>query len=282
MPQALTNTNISATYKGVLHCNGTTIPVTGQEIVSDGTGVVSALRVGRLNQGATVSGALSATDVYAGQLRMPTVDNNIVNQVVCRGTVPGTLVLKNIADLITGNDEDNTTASLPDGVYYNPKITVRDGVIVGIENKPAVNMLTATETLINSGVLPAAQGGNYTVNWSNKPGYTADVRYAIITVKLSIASTYLIFNNKLSKDGEVIGETIISTNITSIEEYLDDNIYTYTDQQIVRLPAINPINSQRPDSSFNYTSTILRRNNKTFSGRSNNHSVLVTLNGWII
>ena len=282
MPQALTNTNISATYKGVLHTNGTSLPTTGQEIVSDGTGFVSALSVGRLNQGATVSGALSATDVYAGQLRMPKT-NGSVGQVVSL-TSAGVLGLQSLSELITGGSAPNLTT----GVYYNPKITVQDGVIINIESRPAVEMLATPQVLIpstayNAGVSPSP----FIINWSTansipRPGYTADARYAIITVRLAIRSNWISFSNSLSMDGEIIGSTIIATNITSDYKLLDENVYSYMNQLIVKLPAVSTVTSARPDSSFVYTSTIQANNEDDLERRGvNNHSVEVKLNGWI-
>ena len=284
MPQALTNTNISATYKGVLHTNGTSLPTTGQEIVSDGTGFVSALSVGRLNQGATVSGALSATDVYAGQLKMPNT-NGSVGQVVSL-TSAGVLGLKSLSELITGE----SAPVLSNGVYYNPKITVLDNVIVNIESRPAVEMLATPQVLIpstvyNAGVSPSP----FIINWSTansipRPGYTADARYAIITVRLAIRSIWISFSNSLSMDGEIIGDTIIAQNITSDYRLLDENVYSYTNQLIVKLPAVNILTAQRPNSTFLYSSTVQSYNNTDLrtSGRGpNNHSVDVKLNGWI-
>jgi hypothetical protein len=83
-------------------------------------------------------------------------------------------------------------------------------------------------------------------------------------------------------DGEIIGSTIIATNITSDYKLLDENVYSYMNQLIVKLPAVSTVTSARPDSSFVYTSTIQANNEDDLERRGvNNHSVEVKLNGWI-
>lgn len=59
MPNRLTNTNISDTYKGLLHSFGIPLPATGQVDMYDGVGTKSALKLGAECNGATVCGTLT-------------------------------------------------------------------------------------------------------------------------------------------------------------------------------------------------------------------------------
>lgn len=216
MPNALTNTNISATYNGVLHADGTTIPPTGQQAVYDGVGVQSSLSIGRTNQGASVTGSLSATDLYAGQLRMPRIDGT-PNQVVTR-TGTGTLELKSLSELIGGS-------AITDGIYTNPKITVSGGVITTIVSRPTINLLTTPVSLISTGrqsindyiwyTYGPAPGSdqdiipNTNVDWTSLQGYDADAKYVLLNTKLFLQSNggdyvvYLVMDGKTIATGEV-------------------------------------------------------------------------------
>ena len=61
MPNALTDTNISTTYAGVLHAQGEPIPPTGLKVVYDGVGNKSSLSVGREGEGIRVTGTIIAS-----------------------------------------------------------------------------------------------------------------------------------------------------------------------------------------------------------------------------
>ena len=75
MPISLTDQDISATYKGLIHSQGVPIPSTGQVRLYDGEGTATALSLGANSNGATIQGALTAT----GSLSTPnlTVTTNI-------------------------------------------------------------------------------------------------------------------------------------------------------------------------------------------------------------
>lgn len=252
MPNALTNTNISATYKGVLHANGEPIPNIGLKPVYDGTGVQSALSVGRTNQGASVTGLLSANDVQAGELRMPNRDNGVQFQVVAR-TSPGILELKSLSDLNGGG--------LLDGTYTNPKITVSGGVITNIVSRPTILLLTNSSGItepvplitrewyqnmnpfldnyyINEQyIYPSHEKtiiGNTTINWTSLSGYNADVRYALVTTKLKIQSNgadYFVelkMDNKIISSGEVREDDAYGRGVDTVCD---------TNQQIIQIPA---------------------------------------------
>lgn len=66
MPNALTDTNISTTYAGVLHAQGEPIPATGLKVVYDGIGNKSSLSVGREGQGIRVTGTIIADSIAVG------------------------------------------------------------------------------------------------------------------------------------------------------------------------------------------------------------------------
>jgi hypothetical protein len=57
--------NISNTYQGLLHAQGETIPAVGQIVVTDGSGVPSALSIGRQDAGVTITGSSIIEDIYS-------------------------------------------------------------------------------------------------------------------------------------------------------------------------------------------------------------------------
>ena len=281
MPNALTNTNISATYKGVLHADGEPIPASGLKPVYDGTGVQSALSVGRSNQGATVSGYLSSNDLRAGQLKMPNEDKGIENQVVAR-TTSGVLELKSLSDIIGGS-------TIANGVYDNPRITVSGNVITKIESRPTIQLLAAPVNLIPyADKLATTFTEPFNINWrldSNgipRNGYYADAptntispRYAIISVKMYIESNSRNFYTELLKDSIQIAQATIGANDTDFYERLDRNKYVYISQAIVSIPE-SKVSLFEYKSVYTPTST-----GNTFASRQNISGRSVTLDGWV-
>lgn len=59
----LTNTNISETYRGILHFRGEQLPATGQVDVYDGIGNKTSIKIGRACNGVTVCGPLTCDEV---------------------------------------------------------------------------------------------------------------------------------------------------------------------------------------------------------------------------
>ena len=276
MPNALTNTNISATYKGVLHANGEPIPDVGLKPVYDGTGVQSALSIGRADQGATVTGFLSSNDLRAGQLKMPNVDRGIVNHVVAR-TTAGVLELKALSEIIGAS-------TIADGVYDNPRITVVGNVITKIESRPTIQLLTTPVNLISYvGNKPATTfTESFTIEWKLKNGYYADAptntispRYAIITVKMYIESNSRNFTTEMLKDSIQIAQATIGANDTDYQERLDRNKYVYVSQVIVNIPQ-NEVSLFEYKSLYNQTTT-----GDKFPSRQNISGRSVTLDGWV-
>jgi hypothetical protein len=271
MPNALTNTNISATYKGVLHADGEPIPDLGLKPVYDGTGVQSALSIARSNQGATVSGLLSTNDLRVGQLKMPNIDGS-ENQVVAR-TSTGVLELKSLSDIIGGS-------TITPGVYDNPRITVgAGGVITKIESRPTIQLLGTRVNLIPYADYDAVDFTNiFNINWVNQTGYYADAptntispRYAIITVKMYLESLAANFDTRLTIDDVEIAQGAIGNNDTDNYVYLDRNKYIYMDQVIVNIPS-----SKTSIFKFIRNLTLVRIN-----GRYNKCGFGVTLDGWV-
>jgi hypothetical protein len=133
----LTNTNISDTYLGVLHARGVPLSATGQTKIHDGSGQVSALSLGREERGASITGNLTCnstitgSNVIANQLAMPRIDTGVNNHIVIRSGT-GTLALAGFSDVF------NAVYSLPNGTYVNPRITVANGLITGIESRGTV------------------------------------------------------------------------------------------------------------------------------------------------
>lgn len=70
----LTDQNISNTYTGILHAQGTILPSSGQVLIYDGDGNSSALRLGRAGFGATISGGLSCNVLSASGIQYPITD----------------------------------------------------------------------------------------------------------------------------------------------------------------------------------------------------------------
>lgn len=65
MPISLTDQDISATYKGLIHAQGLPIPSIGQTRLYDGNGSATAISIGAGNNGATVRGTLTVTDLMS-------------------------------------------------------------------------------------------------------------------------------------------------------------------------------------------------------------------------
>jgi hypothetical protein len=285
MPNALTNTNISATYNGVLHTDGTTIPPTGQQSVYDGAGAQSSLSIGRTNQGASVTGSLSATDLYAGQLRMPRLDGT-PNQVVTR-TGTGILELKSLSELIGGT-------VLTDNVYYNPKITVSGGVITALESRPTISLFDTQVEVFNysSDIINiiGSSGTNTpvtftiattTINWNsitsiiNGITYTSipdGVKYVIVSTDLFTQSNGSDYSLSYSIDGLVVarGES------REHWEFLGVDTMINTNQQFIKIP-INKV------SSTDFTVTKLPGSTAAKVGVEslNKASLKVSVVGWI-
>lgn len=134
----LTNTYISDTYLGILHAE-TQLPASGQAGIYDGNGTQSALYVGALNNGATISGLLKAAE-----FTYPTTDGASNDIVVTDGAK--NLSLKSLTEIIAslGGSSEIT------GTYTNPRITLNNGVITGIVNVVTGGMRAITSVGANN------------------------------------------------------------------------------------------------------------------------------------
>jgi hypothetical protein len=70
MPLSLTDQDISATYKGLIHSQGTSLPITGQVRLHDGDGTPTSLYIGANGNGAAIQGNLNVI----GTLSAPNLD----------------------------------------------------------------------------------------------------------------------------------------------------------------------------------------------------------------
>jgi hypothetical protein len=70
MPSNLGPTNISETFNGLLHAFGSPIPLVGQQLIYDGYGTPSALRLGANCNGATICGTLSCDNIVSSGINL--------------------------------------------------------------------------------------------------------------------------------------------------------------------------------------------------------------------
>lgn len=70
MPSNLGPTNISETFNGLLHAFGSPIPLVGQQLIYDGYGTPSALRLGANCNGATICGTLSCDNIVSNSINL--------------------------------------------------------------------------------------------------------------------------------------------------------------------------------------------------------------------
>jgi hypothetical protein len=70
MPSNLGPTNISETFNGLLHAFGSPIPLVGQQLIYDGYGTPSALRLGANCNGATICGTLSCDNITSNSINL--------------------------------------------------------------------------------------------------------------------------------------------------------------------------------------------------------------------
>lgn len=61
---ALTDTDISKTYVGILHAKGTPLPSTGQQDIYDGAGNSTSLKIGCAGQGVTITGGITTNNSF--------------------------------------------------------------------------------------------------------------------------------------------------------------------------------------------------------------------------
>jgi hypothetical protein len=275
----LTNTNISDTYLGVLHARGVPLSATGQTKIHDGSGEVSALALGRQNNGVSVTGVLSGSSIVKGnslvanELTMPRIDTLNNNDIVIRSGT-GTLALSGFSNVF-----NSVFSSYPDGVYVNPKITVANGLITNIESSPSVVLLTTPITLFDYQNNPTI---NYLLNtysthtipgvfnWSANNTANPPPRYAIIKTKLVMESRAADFQVTATLDGKEIayGRVREDRNDLGVDTMVDTNTQFFI---LTGSPTL---------VSSNFLMTLQKLDGST-QGNYNEARLTVTLDGWV-
>jgi hypothetical protein len=288
----LTNTNISDTYLGVLHARGVPLSATGQTKIHDGSGEISALSIGRQNNGVSVTGVLSSNAIVKGNslvandLTMPRIDTGNNGDIVIRSGA-GTLALSGFSNVF-----NSVFSSYPDGVYVNPKITVSNGLITNIESKPSVVMLSASNILYYYGNNPSIfnylntlgdnqtrQIGNspLTINWSLSNTENPPPRYAIVNVQLFLQSNGADYAIECLLDGKRVGYGQVREH----RGYLGVDTVQNDNQQILILP-INPSTGALNASTLNVQLTRLPGTSANGLEDGLNYSVItISLDGWV-
>ena len=282
----LTNTNISDTYLGVLHARGVPLSATGQTKIHDGSGEISALSLGRQNNGVSVTGVLSSNAIVKGNslvandLTMPRIDTGNNGDIVIRSGA-GTLALSGFSNVF-----NSVYGSYPDGVYVNPKITVANGLITNIESSPSVVLIPTPSALftyendppINTILNGLNQGGTYfitsTFNWGTFNAAAPPPRYAIIKTNLILESRAADFTIDVYLDGKWIayGRVREDRNDLGVDTMVDSN------QQFCILPLTNTPTPVLASSDFQFKVTKL---DGSTQGNFNGASLYVTLEGWV-
>lgn len=278
----LTNTNISDTYLGVLHARGVPLSATGQTKIHDGSGEVSALALGRQNNGASVTGLLSGNTIIKGnslvanELTMPRIDTGGSNDIVVRSSA-GTLSLSGFSNVFNA-----VYSSYPDGVYVNPKITVANGLITNIESSPSVVLLPTPISLfsyqnnpsINNILNGLGEGGTYTssavFNWGLYNVVTPPPRYAIIKTRLVMESRASDF----TVTGLLAGKEIAYGRVREDRNDLGVDTMVDTNTQFFIL-------SSTPSLAVSTFEMKITRLDGSTQGNYNEATLDVTLDGWV-
>ena len=161
MAADLTNINISDSYKGLLHANGSALPPLAiQQPLYDGSGQVSSLSLGVAGAGASVSGPLSISgQLSAGSFTYPL--SSSTNGYVLTQVNSTTIALTSISDIL----RSAPSSYIADGTYTNVQnITVKNGLITSVQSTTAVRTFFCDLETFNATVLSAAAGTTITEN----------------------------------------------------------------------------------------------------------------------
>ena len=155
MAADLTNINISDSYKGLLHANGSALPPLAiQQPLYDGSGQVSSLSLGVAGAGASVSGPLSISgQLSAGSFTYPL--SSSTNGYVLTQVNSTTIALTSISDIL----KSASSSYIADGTYTNVQnITVKNGLITSVQTTTAVRTFFCDLETFNATALSAASG----------------------------------------------------------------------------------------------------------------------------
>ena len=186
MPTSLENTNISVTYKSLLHTEEVYLPTNGQTLVYDGIGNPSSLSIGSSGQGIEVSGGILADSLTlrGGELGIsPELSKRIVDLIYPIGSIyfsiegddPNTKFLdtgwvqisqgRYIAGVGQGTDENGDTATIIAGSgegEYNHTLSAN-------EIPSHTHTIKTDEAIFSTLDNPLDETGNY-IQVSSEPG----------------------------------------------------------------------------------------------------------------
>lgn len=157
MPASLDNTNISDTFRGLLHAQGTQLPSSGQVAITDGFGQETSLSLGVSGQGARVTGTLTCDAIESNSIQSnaitcdgPATASNTPKAWVLFSGTDGTIVSQyNVSSVVktggaTGDYTITFTSPLSSGnyvasptIYYNN--TTPYIVCAHVKSSPAPN-----------------------------------------------------------------------------------------------------------------------------------------------
>ena len=152
MAADLTNINISDSYKGLLHANGSALPPLAiQQPLYDGSGQVSSLSLGVAGAGASVSGPLSISgQLSAGSFTYPL--SSSTNGYVLTQVNSTTIALTSISDIL----KSASSSYIADGTYTNVQnITIKNGLITSVQSTTAVRTFFCDLETFNETALSA-------------------------------------------------------------------------------------------------------------------------------
>ena len=166
MPESLENTNISTTYKSLLHTEDAQLPSNGQTTIYDGIGNESSLSVGMSGSGLTVSGEIVADALTlrgSGLGITEELNNTILNLIYPVGSIY--LSIDNI---------------LPDNIFPNTEWQrISQGkFIAGVGTGMDINSNTATISAGDDRDMPGEYSGTYkhTLSAEEMPSHTHTVK----------------------------------------------------------------------------------------------------------
>jgi hypothetical protein len=209
MTTTLTDQNISDTYKGILHAQGTQIAASTQVLIYDGEGNATSLRVGRSGEGVTISGVMSSSSLIVNGIIYPTTDGSAGNllQTDGAGTLSFSPFLSSTLPTLTpspANTYQSISSISVDSKGRVTQITTAAGGVNTSQSIYASPILLLDTTNNHSGTLDAAR--------SNMP---ADTTYALIKVvsaarKEHSSNTWV----EVALNGEIVS-TLFPKNVSS-------------------------------------------------------------------
>jgi hypothetical protein len=166
MPESLENTNISTTYKSLLHTKDAQLPTNGQTSVYDGIGNESSLSIGMSGSGLTVSGEIIADSLTLRGSGLGITEE--LNDTILNLIYPVGSIYLSIDNILPDNLFPNTEwQRISQGKFIA-------GAGVGID----VNSNTATISAGDDRVIPHEFSGSYkhTLSANEMPTHTHTIK----------------------------------------------------------------------------------------------------------